>query len=244
LTIESRVVVLQSLTEGNILNAHTSQAINIGIIADGLDDYTTDGRGDIGSLVRVEALKAARKAFSMIASSKVENEGQVSPSWFEDIDTFSTIYAKVLRLSAEKLDRVRAEAQQTLALVCQNKEFVSPNPHPYIPKPNHPPQPTTALLPPSHLLLRLLHLAPRPPNPPLALPSPHPRPPPLAHLPPRRLRNLRRHRLRGSNPCQPRRPSWFLWARKSSDRDAEQPRGSKSVHLLGISGGREEEFGE
>jgi hypothetical protein len=31
------------------------------MVADGLDDYTTNARGDVGSLVRIEAAKAARE---------------------------------------------------------------------------------------------------------------------------------------------------------------------------------------
>lgn len=120
--IESKIIILRSLTQRSLLDSHSSRFVNV--IADGLDDYTTDGRGDIGSLVRVEALKAARTAFSSIPSNigKLENCGP--ESWFRQLGSFSTLYGKVLRLSAEKLDRVRIEGQQTLAQVCYNKVYV------------------------------------------------------------------------------------------------------------------------
>jgi tubulin-specific chaperone D len=120
--VESKIIVLQSLTQGNILDAHASRFVNI--IADGLDDYTTDGRGDIGSLVRVEALKAACRAFKSIPWDDIKEENDGSKSWFRQLDTFSTLYGKILRLSAEKLDRVRIEAQQTLAQVCRYDVYV------------------------------------------------------------------------------------------------------------------------
>ena len=115
--IESKVIILQSLTQGSLLDSHASRFINI--IAEGLDDYTTDVRGDIGSLVRVEALRAARRAFKYIPWDDIKEENDGMKSWFRQLDSFSTLYGKVLRLSAEKLDRVRIEAQQTLAQVCR-----------------------------------------------------------------------------------------------------------------------------
>ena len=115
--IESRIIIFQSLTRGSLLESHASRFVNI--IAEGLDDYTTDGRGDIGSLVRVEALKAARKAFQSIPWDNIKDENDDSIPWFRQSGLFGTLYGKVLRLAAEKLDRVRVEAQQTLSQVCR-----------------------------------------------------------------------------------------------------------------------------
>jgi tubulin-specific chaperone D len=117
--IKSKIIILQSLTQASLLDSHASLFVNM--IAAGLDDYTTDGRGDIGSLVRVEALKAARRAFASIPWDDVKTENGESEPWFRQLDSFSTLYGKVLRLSGEKLDRVRIEAQQTLAQVCRNE---------------------------------------------------------------------------------------------------------------------------
>lgn len=64
----------------------------VDIVGQGLDDYTTDARGDIGSLLRIEAAKAAG----------VLNE--------------KTLFGKLLRISVEKLDKVRAEGQKALGV--------------------------------------------------------------------------------------------------------------------------------
>lgn len=117
--IGSKVSILQCLAQSELLESHPSSFIQL--IANGLDDYTTDGRGDIGSLVRVEALKAATKMFSLITWSRVEGNDEPSRLWFTERDTFSLIYGKVLRLAAEKLDRVRIEAQKAVAQVCSDE---------------------------------------------------------------------------------------------------------------------------
>jgi len=115
--IESKIILLQTLTRGSLLESHASLFVKI--IAEGLDDYTIDGRGDVGSLVRVEALKAARRAFQSIPWDNVKKESDESKLWFRQHDLFGTLYGKVLRLAAEKLDRVRGEAQQALSPVCR-----------------------------------------------------------------------------------------------------------------------------
>lgn len=68
-----------------------------------LNDYTVTERGDVGSLVRLEALDAVRTA--------------VRANFFHDqaAETDLQIYADVLRLSLEKLDKVRARAAAVIA---------------------------------------------------------------------------------------------------------------------------------
>ncbi|RYP16998.1 hypothetical protein DL767_010092 [Monosporascus sp. MG133] len=80
--IETRVAILESLIDRRVLKDNALDFL--AIISDGLDDYTTNARGDIGSHVRLSAIKTAK-----------------------------TIW------SAEKLDKVRVEAQSALALVLQ-----------------------------------------------------------------------------------------------------------------------------
>lgn len=63
----------------------------------GLNDYTIDERGDIGSLVRLQALTCVDRLLSQ----------NVLP---EDSENLSTLQADILRLSLEKLDKVRARA--------------------------------------------------------------------------------------------------------------------------------------
>jgi hypothetical protein len=66
----------------------------------GLTDYTIDERGDIGSLVRLQGL---------ICVSSLLSLGMLA----EDTESCELLQADVLRLSLEKLDRVRARAAET-----------------------------------------------------------------------------------------------------------------------------------
>lgn len=68
-----------------------------------LNDYTVTERGDVGSLVRLEALKAVRTA------------AQANLFHDQAAETDLLIYADVLRLSLEKLDKVRARAAAVIA---------------------------------------------------------------------------------------------------------------------------------
>jgi hypothetical protein len=120
--VESRVVLLQCLNRGSMLGSHAVKFV--GMVADGMDDYTTDARGDIGSLVRIEALRAAGTAFRTIPWSEIEagrETGSVG-QWYGDSSMFGMLYGKVLRLAAEKLDKVRTEAQQALSCLIRDPE--------------------------------------------------------------------------------------------------------------------------
>jgi hypothetical protein len=78
------------------------------MIAEGLDDYTKDGRGDIGSLVRVEALRA---------TSNIFRSGPLS-------DVPVPVLGQVLRLAGEKLDKVRGEAKVCLLQLFPDSRYV------------------------------------------------------------------------------------------------------------------------
>ncbi|KAI1755579.1 tubulin folding cofactor D C terminal-domain-containing protein [Xylaria castorea] len=98
--IEIRVAIIQSLIGKNILRLESTEFL--GLISEGLDDYTTNARGDIGSLVRLEAIKATKTLW------------QVQDGNHELV---IRLFPQILRLAAEKLDRVRAEAKSTLAII-------------------------------------------------------------------------------------------------------------------------------
>ncbi|KAF1928009.1 beta-tubulin cofactor d [Didymella exigua CBS 183.55] len=68
-----------------------------------LNDYTVTERGDVGSLVRLEALNAVRTA------------GEANLFHDQAAETDLLIYADVVRLSLEKLDKVRARAAAIIA---------------------------------------------------------------------------------------------------------------------------------
>lgn len=76
----------------------------------GLSDYTTDHRGDVGSLVRLETLHACSQAlrFSFLGG--------------EEEESLHTIFGKIAGLAVEKLDKVRLCACQVLI---QNWSFFS-----------------------------------------------------------------------------------------------------------------------
>lgn len=63
-----------------------------------LNDYTTDRRGDVGSLIRLEAIQAAKTILQ-------EKSGpEVRP------DRAKKVIGCLCRLAAEKLDKVRVQA--------------------------------------------------------------------------------------------------------------------------------------
>ncbi|KAF5011363.1 hypothetical protein FDECE_2538 [Fusarium decemcellulare] len=105
--VETRVAILQSLTQSHVLQ--NKPMVFLQLIAEGLNDYTTNARGDVGSHVRVQALRAARALWSNLDESVTKSE------WAEA--SVRTLFFGILRLSAEKLDRVRPEAQAAVALV-------------------------------------------------------------------------------------------------------------------------------
>ncbi len=75
------------------------------LVAEGLDDYTTNARGDVGANVRYEAIRATRALW----------EGGLESGLVEGL------FLRILRLAAEKLDRVRAQAQAALAVVLKER---------------------------------------------------------------------------------------------------------------------------
>lgn len=111
--IESRVAILQYFSWSHPFLTDAEQFTKI--VSEGLDDYTTDARGDIGSLVRTEALKAASSVWRLVDS--LGDEGQF---------ICNRLFPKILRLAAEKLDKVRSEAQNTVAAALQSQSQHAP----------------------------------------------------------------------------------------------------------------------
>ena len=112
--IETRSTILQRLAKSSVLDTHA--AIFAHMIADGLDDYTTNARGDVGSLVRIEAVGAA---------GRIWRNGPPKAEDTAGLGIFHSLFGKVLRLAAEKLDKIRAEAQQVVLLVTSQR-YVKP----------------------------------------------------------------------------------------------------------------------
>ncbi|KAK8212148.1 tubulin folding cofactor D C terminal-domain-containing protein [Phyllosticta capitalensis] len=102
--IESRVVSLRSLQLlfGSVVDSN-SEGLKVkiaGALLTALNDYTINERGDVGSLVRLEALNAMETAWKIGLTTGLEEQRQ--------------LHAAVLRLSLEKLDKVRSRAAACL----------------------------------------------------------------------------------------------------------------------------------
>ncbi|GKZ20060.1 hypothetical protein AbraIFM66951_008219 [Aspergillus brasiliensis] len=95
--IEKRVAAVKSLATGVLPHTDVTDDILIHLVRF-LNDYTTDRRGDIGSLIRLEAIQAARTVLA--AGSRPTNQ-------FPGIQD---IIGCLCRLAAEKLDKVRVQA--------------------------------------------------------------------------------------------------------------------------------------
>ncbi|KAL4890210.1 tubulin folding cofactor D C terminal-domain-containing protein [Aspergillus ambiguus] len=95
--IEKRVVAVKSLATGVFPHIDVTDAIANHLISF-LNDYTTDRRGDIGSLIRLEAIQAATIIL------------EKSSGFTARRTRIQDIVGCLCRLSAEKLDKVRLNA--------------------------------------------------------------------------------------------------------------------------------------
>ncbi|KAI8942521.1 hypothetical protein NX059_000585 [Plenodomus lindquistii] len=111
--IEARTVALRALSTLLSGSPGTTTSASSYLAADAeaqigsalhvaLNDYTITERGDVGSLVRLEALSTVRSAWH---TGRLHNE---------ESGRGKRIYADVLRLSLEKLDKMRVTAAQVL----------------------------------------------------------------------------------------------------------------------------------
>ncbi|KAK4189308.1 tubulin-specific chaperone D [Podospora australis] len=110
--METRVAILQSLTKSDLLKHNTE--VFMGLVAEGLDDYTTTARGDVGSHVRLQAIRATKALWEGAGFDAQDSTRLVQG-----------LFLRILRLAAEKLDRVRVEAQAALALVLRDEPAAS-----------------------------------------------------------------------------------------------------------------------
>ncbi|EAQ87225.1 hypothetical protein CHGG_03844 [Chaetomium globosum CBS 148.51] len=109
---DTRACILQSLTGSDLLRQNTG--VFLPLVAEGLDDYTTTARGDVGSLVRYEAIRATKSLWE-----RLDGESDMTAK------LVSELFLRILRLAAEKLDRVRAEAQAALAVALKPRSTFS-----------------------------------------------------------------------------------------------------------------------
>lgn len=117
-TVDVRVWILQSLVEGEILRNNAQ--ILLRIISEALEDYTTDARGDVGSHARLHAIQATKHLWALMADPETRPAEAASHS------AASNLLLPITRLGAEKLDKVRPEAQSTLALALCSEYVTTP----------------------------------------------------------------------------------------------------------------------
>ncbi|CAN9243043.1 unnamed protein product [Alternaria alternata] len=117
--IEARTVALRAL--GCLLSSQTSRPAQLAsdvqdqiasALHIALNDYTITERGDVGSLVRLEALKTGQLAWTCDLLTGRRNEREYD------------IFADVTRLSLEKLDKMRMIAYQVLQQRENNNEVI------------------------------------------------------------------------------------------------------------------------
>ncbi|KAG8422632.1 hypothetical protein J3459_010198 [Metarhizium acridum] len=113
--VDMRVTLLQSLVRSRLLRAQAN--VFLSLLVDGLNDYTTNARGDVGSHTRVQALRAVGKLWGDEDSSDAKLDVMNKSA--------RQLFPCILRLAAEKLDRVRPEAQAVVALMMKESDSES-----------------------------------------------------------------------------------------------------------------------
>ncbi|KUJ17224.1 uncharacterized protein LY89DRAFT_669630 [Mollisia scopiformis] len=106
--VETRAAILECLARNGIredlptmLQIHTGAFIRL--IEAGLQDFTTTARGDVGSQVRIAAARAATAILSSPMTDYIRELLE------------QMVVGGLLRIAAEKLDKVRVEGQKVLA---------------------------------------------------------------------------------------------------------------------------------
>jgi hypothetical protein len=105
--IEARTVALRAITTLVGSSTHIERGVENQIVTAlhiALNDYTITERGDVGSLVRTAALEAVGTGW---ASSTL---------LFDGSDVRQQLYDDVVRLSLEKLDKIRSVAARVLSI--------------------------------------------------------------------------------------------------------------------------------
>ncbi|KAL3472084.1 tubulin folding cofactor D C terminal-domain-containing protein [Aspergillus californicus] len=110
--IEKRVLAVKSFSAGVLPHINLTNDIAKSLVGL-LNDYTTDRRGDIGSLVRLQAIQAAK----IVLQKKA---GTTRSSQIKDI------VGCICRLAAEKLDKVRLEAWLCLQIFWESAHDLPP----------------------------------------------------------------------------------------------------------------------
>jgi hypothetical protein len=96
--IDTCTTILSALANSMAMTGAPDSVVQI--IQVGLDDYTTDSRGDIGSNVRIEAAKAAAAFYAVVPFAA---------------NKYHDLFGRILRVAVDKIDKVRIEGQRAVA---------------------------------------------------------------------------------------------------------------------------------
>jgi len=104
--VEYRVAGITAIASGILSEGDPTEDATQAIV-DSLDDYEVDSRGDVGSWVRSEGIKAVLEHW--------ERLGNEDAQW--------QILERIVRLSAERLDRVRVRACEALVRISESEKW-------------------------------------------------------------------------------------------------------------------------
>ncbi|PWN43872.1 ARM repeat-containing protein [Ceraceosorus guamensis] len=115
------VQAIQNLasTFGNLCSPELGQEVFKALLR-GLNDYTTDQRGDVGSWVRLACVAGLR---TLVDLHRTSIEHLIAERSFEawlPLQTFHDIVAGLLKQTVERIDSVRAEAGSHLLSMCRD----------------------------------------------------------------------------------------------------------------------------
>ena len=97
---------------------------------EGLDDYATDNRGDVGSWVREAAMKAIeRLALQVAALQRLEEDGALSEGRGFPAAAIREVVCALLKQAVEKIDRVRECAAHCLCGLVGDAAVLQHAPH-------------------------------------------------------------------------------------------------------------------
>lgn len=116
LDITARANALSSLSIGGFIYEETVSR-TLPVMIDFTQDYSTDERGDVGSLLRIAAIEAA---FILWLRDQQTAEAQDHLQWRPEIQT------QVFRLAGDRLDKVRQKCGELLVMLHQRMELYDP----------------------------------------------------------------------------------------------------------------------
>jgi hypothetical protein len=92
------------------------QSVLFGLLKN-LEDYSTDQRGDVGSWVREESMKALGLVVPIVTQLERPNLNGGEEVVYISMETQAQIIGKILKQASERIDRTRLCAGQSLEII-------------------------------------------------------------------------------------------------------------------------------